>query len=117
MNKLSDRLDFIDKNIEVHNCTVDMHKNSIIREINWFDSNYNNIYGLRDYFLKRANYKSPVLNLQYANQLISYPDSKIQYMVEYRKKVLNQKLQSYENRKIDNASLKLIVQTLKLHNK
>lgn len=117
MNKPSDLFDALDKTLEVRNLAIDMQKQNLTDEILWIDANYENINALRNYLLNCANFNNNVVKLDYANQLLSYSDSRIQDLAEQRANILYRGIQSIDNCKIDNKPLKLIVIELKAFNK
>ena len=51
MNKIGDRLDFVDKSIEMRNYYIQSEMEKIKNEIQWMDSNSDSINQLRLYFV------------------------------------------------------------------
>ena len=49
MNKPSDRLDFVDKTVEVYNSYIDIQVETFSKEIQWLDENFENIMILRQH--------------------------------------------------------------------
>lgn len=117
MNKSSDLFDALDKTLEVCNFAIDVQVRKLIDEILWIDTNYENIDVLRNYLLKCANFNNTVANIEYANQLRLYPDSRVQDLAEERANSLYKSVLTTKNSKIENKPIKLIVQELKAFNK
>ena len=104
MNKLSNRLDFVDKGIEIYNYYIQIEMKKIRDEIIWMDRNSDNINNLRLYF---ANFlgKERVLQLS---------DAAINELLIIRANDLNRHFHELSGQKISTMPLKIIVQGLKI---
>ncbi len=104
MDKLSDRLDFFDKGIEIHNYYIQIEAERIRDEIIRLDHNSNDINKLRVYF---ANF----LGRERISQL---SDADIRDLLVIRANDLYRHYLALSGQKIDTTPLKIIVQGLKI---
>jgi hypothetical protein len=102
VDKLSDRLDFVDKGMDLYNFYVAEQRRSIANEIIWIDNNKTNVENLRVYL-------SHFLGEKRISQL---NDSSIVEIAVYRANYLYSQFQNSIT-EIDTKDLKLIVQILK----
>ncbi|MBD5145946.1 MAG: hypothetical protein HDT21_08595 [Ruminococcus sp.] len=103
MNKPSDRLDFVDKTLEVHNSYIDIQVENFSNEIKWIDENFENIIRLRQHL---AQFLS-------SNRVTELSDDSVKSLAIIRANHLNAQIQQLKSQKIDNMPLKVIVQGLK----
>lgn len=107
MDNISDRLDFLDKSMDLYNDYIEYQKRSIINEIKWLEENVGNTNELRSFF-------SRFLHMERVLQL---SDKALQELAEIRGNHLYSQLQGLENQKVNNRPLKIIVQELKFFGK
>ena len=105
MDKISDRLDFIDKSIEMQNYYIQIEIEKIKDEIQWMDINSDNMNKLRIYFVN-------FLGEERVSQL---SDTTINDLLVIRANNLYQHYKELSRQKIDTTPLKIIVQGLRLH--
>lgn len=103
MNKLSDRIDFMDKILDLRNYYIDYQRQRVVNEIKWLEANNNNIDSLRSYFMN-------VLNMRQVKQ---FSDDDIQQLAEIRGNNLYSDLRGMSQQKIETKPLKILVQELK----
>ncbi|MDE6762269.1 MAG: hypothetical protein K2J73_01140 [Oscillospiraceae bacterium] len=103
MNKPSDRLDFVDKTVEVHNSYIDIQVETFSKEIQWLDENFENIMILRQHLAQFLPF----------NRVSEISDDGIKSMAILRANQLYAQIQQLRSQKIDNRPLKVIVQGLK----
>lgn len=103
MDRLSDRLDVLDKVLDLRNEYIESQKQNIVNEIKWLEANTENIENLRSYFI----------NTLYMRQAIQYDDSAIQQLAEIRGNYLYSCLCGISQQKVETRPLKCIVQGLK----
>lgn len=103
MVKLSDRLDGVDKAMDLRNYFIDNQKQAISQEIRWLADNENRPENLRPYFA----------NFLREERIMQIGDSGISQLAEIRGNYLYSQFMVLEKRKIDNSPLKFIVQELK----
>lgn len=113
MNKPSDFLDAFDKSVDIVNLLIDSRRQEIIDEILWLDQNYENIDALRWYILKHVDFKNKIANIDYAQKVLEYSDTKMQRLAELWANSLYAELRNVQSGKIENKPLKIIVQELK----
>ncbi len=107
MNKPSDRLDFLEKILDLRNQEIENHKRNIVDEINWLEENAENSQALQTYFAKLYR---PEIVLQLNNK-------QLQELLQIRANDLYSYLQRLGNQKTNNLPLKVIVQELKYFGK
>lgn len=103
MNKPSDRADFLDKTLEVHNSYIDIQVGKLSKEIQWIDDNFDDVLKLRQYLAQFLP----------ANRALELSDDSIKDLAVFRANHLNGQIQQLKSQKINNMPLKLIVQGLK----
>lgn len=103
MEKLSDRLDRVDKAMDLKNYYIDNQKRAISQEINWLADNENKSENLRLYFA----------NFLCKEEIIRIGDSGLSQLAEIRGNYLFSQFCRLEQQKIDNGPLKFIVWELK----
>lgn len=103
MDKLSDRLDRVDKAMDLRNCFIDNQKQAISQEINFLADNVNKPKNLRPYFA----------NFLCAEEIIRIGDSGLSQLAEIRGNYLYSRFCGLEQQKMDNRPLKFIVWELK----
>lgn len=103
MNKLSDKLDFLDKAMDLHNYFIESQRQAIINEIVWLELNEQKPINLRSHFLQ-------LLSLERVAQI---SDKELQQLAEMRGNYLYSQLCGLGQQKIENKPLKIIVQQLK----
>ncbi len=111
--KLSDIGDACDKMADVNNYIVDNKKQKLKDEIDLLWENRYNSDALRKYFLDCFSKNNFIARLIYAQQLRSYTAKKLYDMAESRANVFYRRINNLDFSKIDNMSLKVIVQELK----
>lgn len=107
MNKPSDRLDFLDKILDLRNQEIENQKQKIINEINWLAEKAEDFQALKIYFAKI--YRPEVV--------LQLNDGQLQKLVQIRANDLYSYLQRLSNQKTNNLPLKVIVQELKVFGK
>ncbi len=107
MNKPSDRLDFLEKILDLRNQGIENQKRDIVNEINWLEENAENSQALQTYFAKLYQ---PEIVLQLNNR-------QLQELLQIRANDLYSYLQRLGNQKTNNLPLKVIVQELKYFGK
>ncbi len=107
MNKPSDRLDFLEKILDLRNQEIENHKRNIVNEINWLEENAENSQALQTYFAKLYR---PEIVLRLNNK-------QLQELLQIRANDLYSYLQRLGNQKTNNLPLKVIVQELKYFGK
>ena len=107
MNKPSDRLDFLDKILDLRNQEIENQKQKIINEINWLAEKEGDCQALKTYFAKI--YRPEVV--------LQLNDEQLQKLVQIRANDLYSYLQRLSNQKTNNLPLKVIVQELKVFGK
>lgn len=105
MDKMSDRLDCVDKTIEMRNYYVQTEMDKIKNEIQFLDSNSNNVNELRYYFVKFLG-KERVLQLS---------DTAINDLLTIRANDLYLHYQELSRHRINTIPLKIIIQGLKFN--
>ena len=103
MNKPSDRLDFVDKVLDLRNFYLENQKQHINHEIVWLNENYEDIQSLRQYL-------SSFLPTE---QVLQFSDKTVQELAEIRGNYLFSQFCVLNNQKIKTQPLKIIVQELK----
>lgn len=103
MNKLSDRLDFADKGLEVYNGYIDGQIKIFSDEIGFLNDNFEDLPKLRQHL---AQFLS-------VNRALELSDESIRSLAILRANHLNDQIQQLKNQKINNLPLKAIVQGLK----
>lgn len=103
MNKPSDRVDYVDKALEVHNSYIDIQVENFSNEIQWLDENFENILSLRQHLAQFLPF----------NRVSELSDDSIKSLAIIRANHLNEQIQHLKSRKINNMPLKAIVQGLK----
>lgn len=106
MDKISDRLDYVDNGIDMYNYYIQIEMQKIRDEIMWMDCNSNNIHELRLYFVN-------FLGKERVSQL---SDKAINELLTIRANELYKHYQILAGQKNDTTPLKIIVQALKLKN-
>ena len=104
MDKLSDRLDLVDKVMDLRNYYLECQKCTIINDIKWLEQNANKPDCLRLYFV----------NLLGKERILQIGDKELSQLAEIRGNYLFAQLYGLEQQKIANKPLKVIVQELKL---
>lgn len=107
MNKPSDRLDFLDKILDLRNQEIENQKQKIINEINWLDENAEDFQALKVYFAKI--YRPEIV--------VQLNERQLQELTQIRANDLYSYLQRLNNQKTNNLPLKVIVQELKFFGK
>lgn len=105
MDKMSDRLECVDKTIEICNDYVQTEMERIKNEIQFLDSNSNNINELRRYFVKFLG-RERVLQLS---------DAAINDLLTIRANDLYLHYQVLSRHRINTIPLKIIIQGLKFN--
>ncbi len=103
MNKPSDRADFVDKTLELHNSYIDIQIEKLSNEIQWIDDNFEDALKLRQYLAQFLP----------ANRALELSDDSIKDLAVFHANNLNGQIQQMKSQKINNMPLKLIVQGLK----
>lgn len=103
MNRLSDRIDFIDKVLDLRNYYIESQKQNIANEIEWLETNIENTANLRSYFI----------NTLHMGQAIHFSDEDIKQLAEIRGNNLYLYLCGISQQKVETKPLKFIVQELK----
>ena len=103
MDKLSDRLDRIDKAMDLRNYYIDNQKHAISQEIHWLADNENNPKNLRLY----------CANFLCKERIIRIGDKGLSQLAEIRGNNLCSQFRRLEQQKMDNRPLKFIVWELK----
>lgn len=103
MVKLSNRLDGIDKVMDLRNYYIDNQKRVISQELRWLADNENKPENLRQYFT----------NFLREERIMQIGDEGLNQLAEIRGNYLYLQFCGLEQRKINNKPLKLIVQELK----
>lgn len=103
MNKLSDRLDLLDKVMDLLNYYIESQRHTIINEIMWLNENVDKFDSLRVYF---AN----TLGME---KVLRISNKELVQLAEIRGNYLYSQLCGLGQRKVDNKPLKVIVQELK----
>ena len=103
MDRLSDRLDFLDKILDLRNYYIESQKQNIMNEIEWLETNIENIAILRSYFI----------NTLHMGQAMQLNDNAIQQLAEIRGNNLYSYLCGMSQQKVETKPLKFIVQELK----
>ena len=103
MNKPSDRLDFLDKILDLRNQEIENQKQKIVNEINWLNANAENFQALKIYFSK----------IYYPEIVVQLNEGQLQELAQIRANDLYSYLQRLSNQKTNNLPLKVIVQELK----
>ena len=103
MEKLSDRLDRVDKAMDLRNYFIDNQKRVISQELHWLADNENKPKNLRLYFA----------NFLCEEEIIRIGDGGLNQLAEIRGNYLYSQVCGLEQQKIDNRPLKIIVQELK----
>ena len=103
MDKLSDRLDRVDKAIDLRNYYIDNRKQAISQEIHWLADNENNPKNLRLYFA----------HFLCKERIIRIGDRGLSQLAEIRGSYLSSQFRRLEQQKMDNRPLKFIMWELK----
>ena len=103
VNKLSNRLDYLDKMMDLRNYYIESQKHSIVNEIAWLNENADKFSNLRLYFT----------NFMRMERIIQISDEELIQLAEIRGNYLYSQLCGLEQQKIENRPLKVIVQELK----
>ena len=103
MVKLSDRLDGVDKVMDLRNYFIDNQKQAISQEIRWLADNENKPENLRQYFAHFLR----------EERIMQIGDDGLNQLAEVRGNCLYSQFCGLEQRKINNKPLKFIVQELK----
>lgn len=103
MNRPSDRLDFVDKMMDLRNLYLENQKHIISSEIIWLDEHYEDIQSLRQYFLSSLRMKG----------VAQLSDKAIQDLAEIRVNYLFSQFRGMDQQKVETRPLKIIVQELK----
>ena len=103
MDKLSDRLDRVDKAMDLRNYYIDNQKQAISQEIHWLADNENKPENLRLYFA----------NFLRKERIIRIDDRGLSQLAEIRGNYLYSHFRRLEQQKMDNRPLKFIVWELK----
>ena len=103
MNKLSGRLDFLDKVMDLRNFYIESQRHTIINEIMWLNENVDKFDNLRVYFTNTLGMEN----------VLRISNKELMELAEIRGNYLYSQLCSLEQRKVDNKPLKVIVQELK----
>ena len=103
MKKISDRLDFFDKMLDLRNNYIENQKQCIENEIRWLENNIENTDNLRFYFANS-------LHMEWAMKLNK---NDIQQVAEMRGNNLYALLHEMDRQKTETKPLKVIVQELK----
>lgn len=103
MNKPSDRLDFVDKIMNLRNFYLENQKRNISNEIIWLDEHYEDIQSLRQYL-------SSFLRME---RVVRLSDKAVQDLAEIRVNYLFSQFQGLDHQEVETKPLKIIVQELK----
>ena len=103
IDKLSNRLDEIDKVMDLRNYYIDNQKRVISQELRWLADNENKPENLRQYFT----------NFLCEERIMQIGDEGLNQLAEIRGNYLYSQFCGLEQQKIDNRLLKFIVQELK----
>lgn len=103
MDKLSDRLDWVDKVMDFRNYYIDNQKQAISQEIHWLADNENKPKNLRLYFA----------NFLCKERIMQIGDRGLSQLAEIRGNYLYSQFRRLEQQKMDNRPLKFIVWELK----
>ena len=103
MDKLSDRLDRIDKAMDLRNYYIDNQKQAISQEIHWLADNENKPKNLRLYFA----------NFLCKERIMQIGDIGLSQLAEIRGNYLYSQFRRLEQQKMNNRPLKFIVWELK----
>lgn len=107
MDNISDRLDFLDKSMDLYNDYIDNQKRCIINEIKWLEENVGKPHELRSFFFR----------FLHTERVLQFSEKALQELAEIRGNHLYSQLQGLEKQKINNRPLKIIVQELKFFGK
>ena len=100
---LSNRLDFADKVLDLHNYYIDSQKQRIIDEITWLEASIDDVEKLRLHL-------STFLHMDRVNRL---HDEAIRQLAEIRGNHLYSQISELNQQKVETKPLKIIVQELK----
>lgn len=103
MDKLSDRLDGVDKVMDLRNYYIANQKRVISQELRWLADNENKPENLQQY----------LANFLCKERIMQIGDEGLHQLAEIRGNYLYSQFCELEQQKIDNRPLKLIVQELK----
>ena len=103
VDKLSDRLDGVDKVMDLRNYYIDNQKQVISQELCWLADNENKPENLQQYFT----------NFLREERITQIGDEGLHQLAEIRGNYLYSQFCELEQQKIDNRPLKFIVQELK----
>lgn len=103
MNKPSDRLDFVDKILELRNFYLENQKYHIRNEIIWLNEHYEDIQSLRQHLLSCFP----------EEQVLQLNDKAVQELAEFRGNYLFSQFCGLDRQKIETRPLKIIAQELK----
>lgn len=103
MYKLSNRLDRVDKAMDLRNYYIDNQKQAISQEIRWLADNENKPKNLRLYFA----------NFLCKEEIIRIGDRGLSHLAGIRGNYLYSQFRRLEQQKINSRPLKFIVQELK----
>lgn len=103
MNKPSDRLDFVDKVLDLRNFYLENQKQHINHEIVWLNENYEDIQSLRQY----------LSSFMPTEQVLQFSDKTVQELTEIRGNYLFSQFCGLDQQKVETKPLKIIVQELK----
>ena len=104
MDKISSRLDVVEKGIEMRNLYVQFETEKIRNEILWLYKHSNNTQQIRIYFSKLLGEK----------RVAELSDNAIQELLLIRANFLDKQIYELSHNKIETTPLKIIVQGLKL---
>lgn len=103
MDKLSNRLDLVDKTMDIRNYYLECRKHAIINEINWLAQNLDRPDDLYAYFS----------NSLLSRGIVQISSAELRQLAEIHGNYLYLQLCGLEQQKVDNTPLKVIVQELK----
>lgn len=116
MGKLSDRLDRVDKAVDLYNAALEADNEQLRNEILWLRNHFGDVELLRTRFLElyKASISNALARVLYYEQIKEYSVEHLQKMAEYRANVLFMRMQTNKARRIDNSMIKPIAEIVRL---